>query len=212
VQERVLSLDISTKTGWAFFLSSQEKYHLEAYGQLEQIPEPTTHSYPASYVEWANLCFNEIKKIIDLYNPNVLVIEETSAGSKSAFSQKILEFIHFLLANFIKVSKIKTRYFLTEEWRRRTGCVMTKEEKKKNKEVRDFKKKSGTKVAYNKEGKRIGLTGRKHVNVRRANELFGSFFEEPLRKKQEDLCDALLLYYAYWVTNGKSRIESALSE
>lgn len=200
--ERVLSLDISTKTGWAFMISSSEGLNLESYGKINQISEPEGQ-YPVNYVDWAHMCFNKILELINTYKPEVLVIEETVAGSKSVFSQKILEWIHYLVAKYQKENTIKAVYFLTGQWRVITGCQMTNEEKKKNKEVRDFKKKSEkqtgvkTTVAYDKDGKRIGLVNRKHVNVRRANEEFGKFLKEPLRKKDEDLADALLLGLAY---------------
>jgi len=45
--------------------------------------------------------------------------------------------------------------------------------------------------------KRIGKITRKHVNVRRANELFESFLTEPLILKDQDIADALLLALAY---------------
>jgi len=109
--------------------------------------------------------------LIDLIKPDVLVIEETSKGSKNAMSQKILEWTHFLLAQKIKTSNIKAVYIMTEEWRREIGCKMSDEEKLRNKQVRDYKKsyhkRNGKKttVAYDINGKRIGLIGRKHVNI-----------------------------------------------
>ena len=126
-----------------------------------------------------------------------MVIEETASGSKNIYSQKILEWLHFLVAKMIKESRMRAVYLMTEQWRRETGCVMSKEEKKKNKQVREYKKSHDVSIAYDKDGKRIGLVGRKHVNVRRANEVFGEFLREPLRKKDEDTADSLMLAYAY---------------
>jgi Holliday junction resolvasome RuvABC endonuclease subunit len=195
-------LDVSTKTGWALLVSSDSGADLEAYGQEPPISMPDG-PYPEAFVDWAYACFSKIVDLIDRLHPDVLVIEETASGSKSIFSQKILEYIHFLLAKLIKESKIKTCYLMTEVWRREVGCVMTKEEKEKNKAVRDYKKKvlketgKKTTIAYDKNGKRIGLTGRKHVNVRRANEEFGKFLRVPLRKKDEDTADSLMLAFCY---------------
>lgn len=202
--ERVLSLDISSKTGWSLLVISKEGYALEAYGQIPPIPEPIG-VYPGNYVDWALMCYGKIVELIDEHAPDTLVIEETSKGSKNAYSQKILEYIHYNLAKLIKETGIKAVYMLTEQWRRETGCKMSKAEKDKNKEVRDYKKKNNnTKVAYNKEGKRIGITGRKHVNVRRANEVFGKFLSKPLIKSQEDTADSLLLGYAYYLRQVKN--------
>lgn len=201
-EERVLALDVSTKTGWALLVSNKDSFYLDAYGKIKQISMPDG-PYPDSFVDWAYLCFNEILELIDELHPDVLVIEETAGGSKSSHSQKILEFIHFLLAKFIKDSKIKSVYLMTEQWRRETGCKMTKEESKHNKEVKKYKEKTGSKIAYNTEGKRVGRLTRKHINIRRANEVFGKFLPEPLRKKDEDLADALLLGFAYHLRNVK---------
>jgi len=194
--ERVLSLDMSTKTGWALIVSEKDSYTLEEYGQLAQMPEPPGQ-YPSNFIDWAYALYGKIVELVDRLAPDVLVIEETASGSKNIYSQKILEWLHFLVAKMIKESKIRAVYMMTEQWRRETGCVMTKEEKKKNKQVREYKKTHDVSIAYDKDGKRVGLTGRKHVNVRRANEVFGEFLREPLRKKDEDTADSLLLGYAY---------------
>jgi len=195
INERVLSLDISTKTGWSLLISG-DRLVLESYGQIPAIIEPEG-MYPGNYVDWAYLCYGKIVELIDSLTPDVLVIEETCAGSKNVYSQKILEFIHFLVAKLIKETKIKVVYLLTGAWRSEVGAKMTKEESKHNKYVREYKKLHDTTVAKGPDGKRIGIKTKKHVNIRRANEVFGKFFKEPLRKKDEDLCDALLLGLTY---------------
>lgn len=196
---RILALDVSTKTGWSLLHSELdgENFTLEANGQFEPMVEPTDSPYPNNYVFWAEECFNKIYKLIERYSPDVLVIEETTSGSKSAYSQKILEWIHFLLAKFIQESNIKAIYILTEQWRRETGCLMSKEESKHNKEVKKYKEAHETNIAYDSNGKRVGRITRKHVNIRRANEVFSKFLKEPLRKKDEDTADSLLLGYCY---------------
>ena len=178
--------------------NSDDGYTLEGYGQIKQVPMPDSR-YPDSYVEWAYTCYGKIVELIDEHHPDVLIIEETSKGSKDAHSQKILEFIHFLLAKLIKETGIKCHYYMTEEWRRVCGCLMTKEEKDRNKAVKKYKEKNTTKVAYDEKGKRIGKIGRKHVYVCRANEIFGQFLKEPLRKKDEDTADSLLLGFCYYI-------------
>lgn len=192
---------MSSKTGWACIESSDEGMKLVEYGMIAKTSEPIG-KYPANYVDWAYQVFGEISKLIERFKPDILVIEETVAGSKQVYSQKILEWIHFLVASFIKSSNIEAVYQLTGTWRSEVGCVMTNEEKKRNKAVRDYKKQkekeTGVKpmAAYDIEGKRIGIVGKKHVNIRRANEVFGSFLKRPLQKKDEDEADALLLAYS----------------
>jgi len=194
--ERVLALDVSTKTGWAAAISSSQGIELLDYGTIPQIHKPDG-DYPGVYVDWSILCFKEIKKMIDKLKPQVLVIEETSKGSKNAMSQKVLEYIHYNLASYIKESGIRSVYVLTEQWRRELGCVMNDAEKAKNKQVRDYKKKNKTSISYDINGKRNGLVGRKHVNIRRVSEIFAGQLKAPLKRKDEDLADGLGLLACY---------------
>lgn len=201
---RILSLDMSSKTGWACINSSSEGVILEACGQIPAIPEPDGAPYPASYVNWAYMLFEKVVELVDMFAPDILVIEETVAGSKSVYSQKILEYLHFLVARMIRDTGIKARYFLTGEWRTVVGCLMTKSEKLQNKAVRAHNTlldaQGGKKVrARDHAGNVIGKISKKHVNIRRANEIFGEFLKRPLVKKDEDTADALLLAYAYHV-------------
>jgi hypothetical protein len=208
--EKILSLDMSTKTGWAFFemvipptiSSKAPDLLLKEYGKIEQIHTPDGE-YPGSFVTWAEDCFQKLKELIVRFSPDTLVVEETSAGSKAIYTQKILEWIHYRLAAFVVDTGLKIRYILTEEWRRETGCLMSKAESKHNQQVRKYKKKNGTSIAYNEEGKRVGRITRKHVNIRRANEVFGHVLKEPLRKKDEDTADSLLLGFCYFLRSTK---------
>jgi len=194
--ERILTLDLSSKTGWSSMISTDNGIILEAYGIVPQIHEPEG-IYPINYLEWVDLCFAHIVELIDTHTPAVLVIEETVAGSKAVYSQKFLEWLHYKLAKLIKETNIKAIYLLTGAWRSEVGAKMTKEESKHNKYVREYKKMHDTQIAKNSEGKRIGRLTKKHINVRRANEVFGEFLKAPLRKKDEDTADALLLGFCY---------------
>lgn len=198
---RVLALDMSTKTGWAVVDIYSDKFELIDAGTLPKEAEPSReeYPYPVNYLIWSGICMKHIVDLYRKYQPDEFVIEETAKGSKNNMSQKIVEFIHYELAEAFTVDgwfgdKPRT-YFLTEEWRRICGCKMNDAEKKQNAEVRKYKKKHKTKIAYNKEGKRIGLIGKKHVNVRRANEVYGL----ELILKDEDRADALLLAHALYL-------------
>lgn len=202
IEERVLALDVSTKTGWASMVSGPNGVLLEAYGVIPQIHMPEG-KYPGSFVDWAYQVFGKVEELIDRFAPDIIIVEETVSGSKSVYSQKILEFTHFLLARYIKESSIKAVYFLTGEWRSIVGCKMTKEESKHNKAVKKYKEEKSTSVAYNESGKRIGKLTKKHINIRRANELFEGQLREPLKKKNEDEADAILLGMAYHIRRTK---------
>jgi Holliday junction resolvasome RuvABC endonuclease subunit len=225
--ERVLSLDISTKTGWAVVSSDPLKsFIIEAYGKVEAIHEPKGE-YPERVLLWAHACFTEIKSLIELYKPTVLAIEQTSKGSKASKTQKVLEWIHFLVASYIADNNMKSSYLQTGEWRSLSGTQMTKEEKEKNKFVRgqikeykkgheqefvtgkDGKKRKKAIVVYGEDGKRIGKVGKKNVSVRRANELFGKHLKKELLRKDEDVAEAMLIAYAYHVRRNQSEIQNS---
>jgi Holliday junction resolvasome RuvABC endonuclease subunit len=202
--ERILALDTSTKTGWSLIVSDGKDFTLEANGQIDAMKRPDDIPYPEQFLVWAEKCFERVEWIIDNYKPDVLVIEETSSGSKNNYDQKILEWIHFLLASKIKRDSIKAVYVMSEQWRRETGCKMTKEESKHNKDVKKYKEANDTNIAYDANGKRIGRLTRKHINIRRANEVFSKYLKEPLRKKDEDTADSLLLGYCYHLRKVKN--------
>jgi Holliday junction resolvasome RuvABC endonuclease subunit len=191
---KILSLDMSTKTGWSLAETGYGTYYnLIDGGTLTKRNLPEL-DYPKDYLEWAHLCVKDIFKLMDTHTPDEIVIEETSKGSKNNMSQKILEFIHFLVATEIVKRNIKTTYYRTEEWRRICGCILTADEKKRNKVVRQSHK-QGNKNVKDPKGKRIGKVGKKHVNVRRANELF----DLNLQLKDEDRADAILMGYAHFL-------------
>src|ERR1035437_8610017 len=121
--KRILSLDISSKTGYALMVSTESGIILEDYGQLPAIHQPEG-IYPSNYVVWAHMVFEELMKLIIKHQPDVLSIEETVAGSKEVYSQKFLEWCHFLLASYIKECKIEYVYLLTGAWRSEVGCKM----------------------------------------------------------------------------------------
>jgi hypothetical protein len=229
VSERILSLDISTKTGWAMVVSYPGAgCKVLRYATTTPIPEPKG-DFPEATLLWAAACFLVVKDLIVQNSPDVVVIEQTSKGSKASKSQKILEWIHYLVAEYMVKEGIKNIYLQTGEWRKLVGSKMTGGEKDKNKYVKEYKAKvlkeyqekfklehpdekvpnaiyvAGKNgklkkkaiVVYDEAGERIGKVGKKNVSVRTANEIFGSQLKEPLKRKDEDNAEALLLAYAY---------------
>jgi Holliday junction resolvasome RuvABC endonuclease subunit len=213
--DRILSLDISTKTGWAVMYSGPKEVSIVGYGQTEPIPEPKGE-YPERVLAWSYSCFAVIKELIGIYSPDVIVIEQTSKGSKASKTQKLLEWVHYQVAEHLVTYKLKNVYLQTGEWRKLVGSKMTKSEKDRNKYVKEYKakylkehpeeefkidkdgkKKKKAVVVYDEQGVRIGKVGKKNVSVRTANEIFGSQLKKPLQRKDEDAAEALLLAYAY---------------
>lgn len=185
-------------------VSSQDELVLEKYGMIPPIHQPEG-AYPGVFVDWAELIFKEIDILIKKFKPDVLVVEETVAGSKAVYSQKILEFSHFLLAKFIRDNSVRSVYLLTGAWRSEVGCKMTKEESAHNEYVKEYKKKNKSKRAYDINGKLIGKLTKKHINIRVANEAFGKSLKEPLRKRDEDIADSLCLGLCYHLRRLKKK-------
>ena len=199
---RVLSLDVSSKVGWALLdiLSDDSIVRLES-GTLEKTNESDYRhlKYPLSYLEWSANTWQKIESLIHRCQPTHLSIEETTikvTGSNN-YSQKFLEWIHYHLATFLIANsgKYEYAYYKTDQWRVIVGCnTMTDEDKKKNKMVRDYKKANPkSRFTYDPEGKRISKVTKKDLNIRKANEVFGL----NLIKKNEDEADGILLGYAF---------------
>lgn len=190
---RVLSLDISTKTGFSIVHIDGETLSLIGYGLLKAEGK-TDEKYPLDYLLWAKQNAQQIIEKISEVKPDIIVIEETAKGSKNNFSQKILEWTHYLVAEYIVINNYDRKYFMTGEWRVLVEAKMTKEEKKKNAKRNKIKQKTGEKIAKDEAGKIVGRITKKHVNVRVANERFGL----QLKIKDNDVADSLLLSAAYF--------------
>lgn len=203
--QKILSLDMSSKTGWSIGTISKNSagdmsYDLESFGLLQKTEKPDK-KYPSDYISWAVNTARPIINMIETHKPDVLVIEETAKGSKNNFSQKLLEFIHYIMAEYISLNNIEARYFMTGEWRVLVGAKMSSAESKRNQKRSKIKKATGAIRIKDENGKVLGKITKKHVNIRRANELFGL----SLIKKDEDIADAILLGYAYFITLNKNK-------
>jgi len=188
--ERVLSLDISTKTGWAFCESSSSELKLVSYGLLGPFERNKELQYPLDFYSWSHVVAGSIIKKIEELNPTTIIVEETNK-SRNYLSQKILEYIHFLCVCYFVEMDIWPIYMQTGVWRSLVNAKMTKEEKKQNGMVREFKEKNNTVVAKDANGKRIGLYTPKHVSVRIANEYFGLKLKLKHNNEADSLCMCL---------------------
>jgi Holliday junction resolvasome RuvABC endonuclease subunit len=177
-------------------ISSDQGPILEAYGQIDKISCPEDEPYPGSYVTWAYKCFEKVEELIEWLRPDILVIEEITK-SKNAMSQKFLDFVHFLVCRFIQETGIRNIWFQTGDWRKEIGSYMNETEKKRNKEVKKYKKDHKSKLAYDINGKRIGMIGKKHVTIRLINEVFKDQLKVQLKRKDEDTADGISLAFAY---------------
>lgn len=191
---KVLALDISTKTGWALF----ENGTPVSWGTL--FPDKTVKDFGAYPINFVRYCQYIAYKIIqEIVSPILnkssdyleVVIEETNA-SKQNYSQKILEFLHFCVVESLYDLGLNPKYIRTGEWRKFTDSKMSKEEKAINAKIAKIKKQTGKKLAKI-DGKVVGKKSRKHVAIRRVEEILNI----PLLRKDDDAADALLLGLAY---------------
>lgn len=185
----VLALDVSTKTGWAYFKDGK----LESYGTI--FPDKGKEdfgTYPLNYVLYTEYLIDRvIEQIIVPMGQDFawteVVIEETNS-SKNCYSQKQLEFLHCYLIKRLHLLNKTPKYIRTGEWRKATESKMSKEEKALNAKIARIKKKTGKKLAKI-DGKVVGRKGRKHVALRVVQQMFGI----DLKIKSEDAADAILL-------------------
>lgn len=198
---RLLSLDVSTSTGWALFVDGK----LERSGLLPKVtitdfnvnkdPQKSP-AYPYNIITAAEKVVDQIDELIsDVGGVSALVVENTNKG-KNRNTQRALEFIHFALLKRIQ-DRLPMTYMDTSEWRKAVGMWMSKEDKKANATLSKAKKAAeaaGTKV--NKKALGIkGAVNKKHLAVRMANELYSL----TLIQKDNDTADAILMGRAFTI-------------
>lgn len=183
----LLSLDISSKTGWALFNDTTKK--LANYGSLvlpQKINKYGKHPW-GTFLAAKGLA-QLIEGVVDLYSVDKIVIEETN-GARARFTQKFLEYCHFAVLDILLDKEVF--YINTSEWRKISGVRLDKEQKKQNAKLSKSKR-LNPKV----DKKTLGISGKttlKHVAVKRAKELYGV----ELKQKENDIADAILLGHAF---------------
>jgi Holliday junction resolvasome RuvABC endonuclease subunit len=184
---RVLSLDISTHTGYALFEGELgSKPTLVKYGQIENpgsIPEYYSlhFKYPFTLVMCASDMVNNITQVVAKTGPDVVVVEEINLG-KQRISQKLLDSIHAFLCAKLYYIKCEVVYISSSEWRKTLNLRLSEEDKKRNKDVKAGKIKRGK-------------INKKHLSVRLAN----AEFNLELRMKDNDIADAINEGYSYFL-------------
>src|SRR4051812_18371743 len=96
---RFISLDLSTKAGWAYFEVADGKLTLLESSQITPIPELKGFPYPESYLRWSQKVMDALLEVMSTRPHQWLVTEETTSGSKNNFDQKILEWVHLRFAS-----------------------------------------------------------------------------------------------------------------
>ena len=184
---KILSLDVSTKTGWALLHDGQ----LIKYGLIKPPKESLidgddfSSNRISKIISFIEILTDEIKEIILTTNPDKIVIEQTNAGVLSSrLIQKLLEWIHYrILIMIVSTTKTYPFYISTSRWRSIIEVKLTKDQKIHNKKVKLKQEKNKVTV--------------KHLAINKINELFNLDF----KIKDNDKADAILIGLAFWRLN-----------
>lgn len=203
---KVLALDMSTKMGFAVLDGrvSDALPKLLTYGKSE-LPQSILAygTYPFCYLSAALEIQSQVIQLVELHNPNVVVIEETNLG-KSRYAQKALEFIHCLVVQWLSTHfSGRTVYLSSSSWRQALSLGMNKDDKKNNSKIskmkNESKKEDGTLDVkkFNELKKSSGIRGKvtkKHVALRYVQDVYGL----NLKTKDNDQADAICLALAFF--------------
>ena len=179
---KLLSLDISSHTGFAVFNVSE----LQEFGLInieikdfKATQHPEKHpSYPQNLFDAADVLANHIEFLVKKHQPNQVVIENTVCGRQRS-SQRMLEWFHFTTLKRLQALQIPFAYMDPSEWRKVLEMRLSKEEKQNNRQV--------------SQGLKRGRITKKHLSVNLANEHFGL----SLKQKENDIADAINLGSAF---------------
>jgi Holliday junction resolvasome RuvABC endonuclease subunit len=193
---RILSLDLSTKSGWAVFVDGI----YEKSGELEKVnvvdfnvnDKPWERpGYPWNIMDAAHAISDDIEKLILQEKPTFIVVENSVKGKNSS-TQRLIEWFHFTVLSIIKLQQIPFAYMMPSQWRSAVNLRLSKDEKKNNRDVSS--------------GKKRGKITRKHLSVNMVNQLYPQL---ELILKNNDQADAILLCIGFLntVKNEKQALE-----
>jgi hypothetical protein len=180
---KILSLDISSKSGWALHKDDQ----LLEYGLIRvevkdfNVNKDVNKSplYPYNLLDAANEMGQRLLDIVLKIEPDKIVIENTVKG-KNRHTQRLLEWIHKEVTERLRSKNISFHYLDPSEWRSILEIRLTNEDKKNNRLVNS--------------GKKRGKVTKKHLSVRAANHLYSL----NLKIKDNDIADAICLGRAFY--------------
>lgn len=189
---RILSLDASTKTGWALFVDG----NLTKSGALPQVKVQDFNvnkdpqlaaSYPYNIVDGAGAVVLQIKELVKQEQPDMVVVENTNKG-RNRHTQRLLEFIHLKLLMALRSDLLVPMIYMdTSRWRSLVQLWLSKDDRKNNRDV--------------SAGKKRGRVNKKHLAVRMVNDLYG----KKLKLKDNDEADAILMGRAFVSTHSQEQ-------
>lgn len=212
---KVLALDMSTKTGWSVF---EDGVTPSQFGLITKDIDWAVEEYPKNFVTIATHIAQKIGDLIaTIPYLTDIVIEETNKTGRfgSRHSQKILEFIHFAVVDYIAShypNTLKIHYVNTSDWRKtlKLSVIETKklakpflkEQARLKKELdvcTDRKQRNLLKENLKKFNEQLkvrcihGKIDKKSISVAYANAVFGL----SLKKGDNDISDSICLGKAF---------------
>lgn len=196
----ILAFDLSTKTGWCLVdLSPLEVYYntnkdivCRVRVRLGKLLSNDNQAcpYPENYLRRAESIAQGVRRVIANSKPDLVVIEETN-GSRSRYTQKMLEYIHYAVLQEIRGLGLmgSVRYINTSSWRAMLGLNLSKDDKKRNARLARGLRSGKTK-------KDLGIKGKinkKHLAVSYTNDRLVSL---TLKMKDNDVAEAMCIAIA----------------
>lgn len=198
--KRLLSLDISTHTGWSVFegdkLLEYGSYDVPIKSYKAEIKsfKDYPEAYPQNFMESAIAQAKAVENLLNKHVPDLVVIEETNKA-RQRFSQKALEWSHFTVVQLLLSRNQSFKYLTTTCWRKVVKCYLGDwpEYKQFNAKVSKAKRssaptKSGAMVAKI-DGKIVSAICSKKLSVLLVNQKYN--LNLPL--SQDDICDSINL-------------------
>lgn len=191
----ILAIDLSTKPGIAI-LEDGNLLHASTLFNDKTVED--FGIYPYNYIEFAKYTITRLLTYVQSlgfhWNKFDKIILEETTTSRSNYSQKKLEFLHYqFLLTFSNLSS-KIVYIRSEIWKRITNAKMSKEEKANNAKIYRLKQKTGKRIIRSDEkGNRLRKVSRYDAYIRRCNDVFKTSFD----RKEEDAAAACLLGLSY---------------
>lgn len=194
MDQLVLALDLSTScTGYAVF--NLEDGKLVTHGNIKpKVKGVTKMKAPRKPWEKMRSLADQICELIQNYKPVGIVVEEIT-GSKNRLTQKVLDGLHWIVcdrvAEIFPLENIRF-YDVTgvKGWRKHLNLKLLEDDKKWNKEARDFNKK-------NPQATPIPIKGPKHLSTRHVNYTYGLDLDVDQRVTDGDEADAICVGEAF---------------
>jgi hypothetical protein len=198
----LLSLDLSTHTGWAYFkdgvLVEVGSFDVKIPNYVANVKKwsDLPDIYPSNHIKAADEVADQCIQIwLRLGRPPV--VTEHTEGSKHRISQRTLEFIHYAVFSQFARNGHVPRYLLNSDWRKNCKCYISQwpDFQKWNKEVGKAKKKAtpnkaGAKVAKI-DGKIVSKWDAKKISIYIAKLAHPGF--EEIIGTNDDIADAINL-------------------